>query len=120
MTIILSKDFEFAAAQALPQFPAGHKCRNLHGHTFKVTVSVRGQVDEATGLFYDHAVISDAMRPIVEQLDHSYLNDVPGLENPTIENTSRWIWEKLVSKLPGLYEIILHETSNARCIYRGD
>ena len=120
MTIILSKDFEFEAAQALPQFPVGHKCRNLHGHSFKVTVSVRGPVDEATGLFYDHAVISDAMSPIVAQIDHTYLNDIPGLENPTIENISRWIWDKLVHHLPGLYEIILHETSGARSTYRGE
>jgi len=120
MTIILSKDFEFDAAQALPQFPEGHKCHRLHGHSFTVTVSVRGTVDEATGLLYDHAVISDAMKPVIEQLDHTYLNDVVGLDNPTIENTSRWIWEKLVDKLPGLYEIVLHETPRARFIYRGD
>jgi 6-pyruvoyltetrahydropterin/6-carboxytetrahydropterin synthase len=120
MTIILSKDFEFESAQSLPQFPAGHKCRNVHGHSFKVTVSVRGPVDEASGLFYDHAAISDAMRPIVGQLDHAYLNDIPGLENPTIENMSRWLWDKLVHQLPGLCEIVLHETPRARCVYRGE
>jgi 6-pyruvoyltetrahydropterin/6-carboxytetrahydropterin synthase len=120
MTIILSKDFEFDAAQALPQFPEGHKCRALHGHSFKVTISVRGQVDEATGLLYDHAVISDVMKPIIKQLDHVYLNDVVGLENPTIENMSRWIWEKVKPNLPGLFEIVLHETPRARCVYHGD
>ncbi len=120
MTIILSKDFEFDAAQALPQFPEGHKCHALHGHSFKVTVSVRGQVDEATGLLYDHAVISDVMKPIIKQLDHVYLNDVVGLENPTIENTSRWIWEKAKPNLPGLFEIVLHETPRARCVHHGD
>jgi 6-pyruvoyltetrahydropterin/6-carboxytetrahydropterin synthase len=120
MTIILSKDFEFDAAQALPHFPDGHKCHNLHGHGFKVTISVRGTVDEATGLLYDHAVISDVMKPVLEQLDHVYLNDVVGLENPTIENISRWIWEKLAPQLAGLYEIVLHETPRARCVYRGE
>ena len=120
MIIIISKDFDFEAAQALSQFPVGHKCRQLHGHGFKVTISVRGPVDEASGLLYDHAVISDAMGPILDQLDHVYLNDVVGLENPTIENISRWIWERLVDKLPGLYEIVLHETPRARCIYRGE
>ena len=120
MTIILSKDFEFDAAQSLPQFPAGHKCRNLHGHSFKVTISVRGTVDEATGVFYDHAVISDAMKPILEELDHVYLNEVVGLDKPTIENISRWIWEKLSPNLAGLHEIVLHETPRARCIYRGE
>ena len=120
MTIILSKDFEFDAAQALPHFPEGHKCHNLHGHSFKLTVSVRGTVDEATGILFDHAVISDVMQPILEQLDHVYLNDVVGLENPTIEMLSRWIWEKLTPQLPGLYELVLHETPRARCIYRGE
>jgi len=120
MTIILSKDFEFESAQSLPQFPAGHKCRNVHGHSFKVTISVRGTVDEASGIFYDHAAISDVMRPIVEQLDHAYLNDITGLENPTIELMARWFWEKLADQLPGLYEIVLHETPRARCVYRGE
>jgi 6-pyruvoyltetrahydropterin/6-carboxytetrahydropterin synthase len=60
------------------------------------------------------------MRPLVAQLDHAYLNDVPGLENPTIENMSRWFWEKLHPQLPGLYEIVLHETPRARCVYRGE
>ncbi|MCE0484114.1 MAG: 6-carboxytetrahydropterin synthase [Methylacidiphilales bacterium] len=120
MTIILAKDFYFEAAQSLSLFPEGHKCRRLHGHSFKVTISVRGPVDEATGVFYDHAVISDAMKPILEQIDHTYLNEIPGLENPTIEFISRWLWEKLESKLPGLYEIELHETHGARSIYRGD
>ncbi len=120
MMIILSKDFEFEAAQALPSFPEGHKCRKVHGHSFKVTVSVRGPVDEATGIFYDHAAISDALRPIIQQLDHAYLNDIPGLENPTIELMSRWLWDQLSPKLAGLYEIVLHETPRARCVYRGE
>ena len=58
MIIILSKDFEFESAQSLPQFPEGHKCRKVHGHSFKVTISVRGPVDEASGIFYDHADVS--------------------------------------------------------------
>lgn len=120
MMITLCKDFEFEAAQALPHFPPGHKCRNVHGHSFKVTISVSGPVDPQTGIFYDHARISEAMRPILQQLDHAYLNDLPGLENPTIELMARWLWEKLAPQLPGLAEIILHETPRARCIYRGD
>ncbi len=120
MTITLCKDFEFESAQSLPNFPAGHKCRQIHGHSFKLTVSVRGEVDEETGIFYDHALISQAMRPIVDQLDHAYLNDIPGLENPTIELMSRWLWRRLAPQLPGLCELVLHETPRARCVYRGD
>ena len=67
-----------------------------------MTISVKGPVDEASGIFYDHAAISDAMRPIVKQLDHAYLNDIVGLENPTIELMARWLWEKLESQLTGL------------------
>lgn len=120
MNITLSKDFEFESAQSLPRFPEGHKCRQVHGHSFKLTVSVRGLVDEATGIFFDHARISEAMRPIVAQLDHAYLNDIPGLENPTIELMCRWLWQKLAPQLPGLFELVLHETPRARCVYRGD
>ena len=120
MIIVLSKDFEFESAQSLPRFPEGHKCRNLHGHSFKVTVSVRGEVDETTGILYDHACISSAMRPLVGQLDHHHLNEIPGLENPTIELMCRWLWTKLLPELPGLYEIVLHETPRARCVYRGE
>jgi len=120
MITILAKDFEFEAAQSLPQFPEGHKCRKVHGHSFKITVAVRGPVDEASGIFYDHAAISDAMKPIIAELDHSYLNDIVGLENPTIELMARWFWEKLEPQLTGLYEITLHETPRARCVYRGE
>ena len=120
MTIVLAKDFEFESAQSLPHFPEGHKCRDLHGHSFKVTISVRGEVDEATGIFYDHARISAAMLPLVGQLDHHHLNEIPGLENPTIELMCRWLWQRLEPSLPGLYEIVLHETARARCVYRGD
>jgi 6-pyruvoyltetrahydropterin/6-carboxytetrahydropterin synthase len=120
MTITLCKDFGFEAAQALTCFPEGHKCRNIHGHSFLVTISVTGPVEATTGLFYDHAKISDAMRPLITLLDHAYLNEVAGLENPTIENMARWFWERLTPQLPGLSEIVIHETPRARCIYRGD
>lgn len=115
MKVTLHKEFEFAAAQSLPNFPEGHKCRRLHGHTFHVKISVTGEVDPKTGLLYDHAVISEKMEPIIEQLDHSYLNEIPGLENPTIELTCAWLWKKLEDQLPGLSEITLYETERASC-----
>jgi len=115
----LSKDFIIEAAQRLTRVPEGHKCSRLHGHTFTIEVSVEGEVNPETGWLYDHAKISAAMRPIVEQLDHSYLNDVPGLENPTIEVMAAWLWERLEPQLPGLAEIVIHETPSARCSYRG-
>ena len=116
----LTKDFTFEAAQTLPLAPEGHKCRNMHGHSFKVEVSVEGEVDRTSGWVYDHAEIGAAMKPLIAQLDHSYLNEVAGLENPTIENMATWFWKKLAPQCPGLCEIVIHETPTARCVYRGE
>ncbi len=119
MKFRLTKDFAFEAAQTLPKAPAGHKCRNMHGHSFKIEISVEGGIDSETGWVYDHARISRAMDPLMEQLDHAYLNEIPGLENPTIELMAVWFWDKLGPSLPGLAEIVIHETPTARCSYRG-
>jgi len=116
----LVKDYTFEAAQTLPNVPPGHKCRYMHGHSFKVEISIEGEVDPQTGWIYDHAQISRAMDPLIELLDHKYLNEVPGLENPTIELMAFWFWQRLQPQLPGLCEIVLHETPTARCIYRGE
>jgi 6-pyruvoyltetrahydropterin/6-carboxytetrahydropterin synthase len=116
----LTKDFSFEAAQTLPSAPAGHKCRKMHGHSFKVEVTVRGKVDPKIGWVYDHAQISAAMKPLMQMLDHSYLNEIKGLENPTIENMAAWFWKKLAPQCPGLCQIVVHETPTARCTYRGD
>lgn len=115
----LVKDFTFEAAQTLPNAPEGHKCRLMHGHSFKIEIAVEGEVDPAIGWVYDHARISRAMNPLLEDLDHSYLNETEGLENPTIENMAAWFWRKLEPDLPGLCEIIIHETPTARCVFRG-
>jgi 6-pyruvoyltetrahydropterin/6-carboxytetrahydropterin synthase len=115
----LTKDFSFEAAQILPNVPEGHKCRRLHGHSFKVEVSIEGDVHPQSGWVYDHAEISAAMKPLLEMLDHAYLNDIEGLENPTIEKMAEWFWKNLETKCPGLCEIVVHETATARCIYRG-
>ena len=115
----LVKDFTFEAVQTLPNAPEGHKCRLMHGHSFKIEIAVEGEVDPAIGWVYDHARISRAMNPLLEDLDHSYLNETEGLENPTIENMAAWFWRKLEPDLPGLCEIIIHETPTARCVFRG-
>jgi 6-pyruvoyltetrahydropterin/6-carboxytetrahydropterin synthase len=119
MKFRLTKDFLFEAAQTLPFAPEGHKCRNMHGHSFKLEVTVEGEADPKTGWLYDHAEISRAMKPLLAVLDHGYLNEIPGLENPTIENMCAWFWQKLTPQLPGLAEIVVHETPSARCTYRG-
>jgi len=116
----LSKDFQFEAAHSLPRLPDGHQCRNLHGHSFKVEIVIEGEVDAHIGWVYDHSRISEAMEPVLETLDHSYLNDIEGLEMPTIETLAGWIWRRLEKTLPGLREVIIHETPRARCIFRGE
>lgn len=116
----LAKDYFFESAQTLPHVPAGHKCGGMHGHSFKLEIIVEGEVNPATGWVYDHAEISRAVEPLVTLLDHRYLNEIPGLENPTIELMAGWFWQKLAPQLPGLAEIIIHETPTARCIYRGE
>jgi 6-pyruvoyltetrahydropterin/6-carboxytetrahydropterin synthase len=119
MEITLTRSFDFAAAQYLDIFPEGHKCRRMHGHSFTLEVSVSGEVDPATGLLYDHARISEAVAPILEQVDHVLLNEVPGLKNPTIETMAKWFWDRLAPSLPGLSEIRIQETPRAWCTYRG-
>jgi 6-pyruvoyltetrahydropterin/6-carboxytetrahydropterin synthase len=116
----LSKDFTFEAAQTLPNVPPDHPCGKMHGHSFKVEVTVEGEVDPHMGWVYDHSRISRAIEPLLDILDHSYLNEIKGLENATIENLAAWLWVRLQDSLPGLCEIIIHETPTARCIYRGE
>lgn len=116
----LIKDFRFEAAQTLPNLPSDHKCTKMHGHSFKVEIVVEGDVDPHVGWVYDHKRISEAMKPLMAMLDHSYLNEIQGLENPTIELMAAWFWERLIEKLPGLCEIVIHETPRARCVFRGE
>ena len=116
----LFKDFSFEAAHRLPNVPAGHKCARLHGHSFQVRVNVDGSVGPETGWVMDFAELKAAFAPVYDQLDHRYLNDIEGLENPTSENLARWIWRALATRLPGLSEIEVSETCSTGCIYRGE
>ena len=119
MRIELRKTFQFEAAHLLPRLPESHKCRRLHGHSFQAEVVVAGDVDPQLGWLMDYADLSRAFKPLWEQLDHRYLNELPGLENPTSENIARWIWDRLKPGLPWLTEVHVAETCTARCVYRG-
>lgn len=116
----LFKEFSFEAAHRLPNVPDGHKCARLHGHSFQVRVTVDGPVGERTGWVMDFADLKAAFGPVYERLDHRYLNEIDGLENPTSEVLSRWIWRELRTSVPGLVEIEVRETCTAGCIYRGE
>ena len=118
MKVRLVHEFRFEAAHRLPRVPEGHKCARLHGHSYRVEVAVAGPVDEATGWFIDFQRLYDAWRPVHDLLDHHYLNEVPGLDNPTSELLARWLWEKLAGDLP-LARITVYETCEARCEYEG-
>lgn len=120
MKIELRKTFQFEAAHLLPNLPKSHKCRRLHGHSFNVEVVIAGECDEKLGWLMDYAEISALFKPIWEQLDHRYLNEISGLENPTSEIIAVWIWKKLKPKLPLLVEVIVAETCTARAVYRGE
>jgi 6-pyruvoyltetrahydropterin/6-carboxytetrahydropterin synthase len=119
MKMDIAQDFTFEAAHFLPKVPEGHKCRRLHGHSYKVTIQVGGQVDEQKGWIIDFFDIDEAVRPVRERLDHYLLNEVPGLSNPTSENIARFVWDQIVGKVPGLSEVVVHETCQSRSIYRG-
>lgn len=116
----LFKEFSFEAAHRLPRVPAGHKCGRLHGHSFKVEVHVRGPVGAETGWVLDFADIKSAVAPIIERLDHHYLNEVEGLENPTSEILARWLWRRVRPQLPGLSRLVVRETCTSGCIYAGE
>ena len=120
MRVRLVHEFRFEAAHKLPNVPAGHKCRRLHGHSFKIEVAIEGPVDAKTGWFIDYSEIYAVWEPLFTKLDHNYLNEIDGLENPTSENLAKWIWDAMKPKLPSLAQITVFETCDARCEYMGD
>jgi len=114
------KEFRFEAAHRLPNVPPEHKCARLHGHSFVVQVHVRGPVGERSGWIVDFADIAAAWAPLHAVLDHNYLNEVPGLENPTSERLAQWIWREIGGRLPGLSQVQVRETCTSGCVYRGE
>lgn len=114
------KKFTIEAAHRLPNLPHDHKCSRLHGHSFTIEVHVDGDVDQAAGWVMDFADISEQFKPVFNQLDHHYLNDIPGLENPTSENLAQWIYHRLKPNLALLHSIVVQETCTSGCVYSGD
>jgi 6-pyruvoyltetrahydropterin/6-carboxytetrahydropterin synthase len=114
------REFTFQAAHSLPGAPEDHKCRRLHGHSYRVSVHVRGPVDPRVGWVTDFAEIKRAVQPLVDRLDHRLLNEVEGLGHPTSENVARWFWSRLRPALPGLCQVTVRETDTSGCTYRGE
>lgn len=114
------KSFTIDAAHKLTGVPEGHKCGRVHGHTFTIEIHACGEVDSTTGWVVDFSDVGKIFKPIHDQLDHNYLNDIPGLENPTSENIAKWIWPRLKPSLPQLCRIVIKESPSSACIYDGD
>ncbi len=113
------KEFHFEAAHRLPNVPEGHKCARLHGHSFQVRLVLSGEVGAESGWVMDFSDVKTHFKPLYEQLDHHYLNDISGLDNPTSENIARWIWTHLKPEMEQLSAVEIRETCTSGCIYKG-
>jgi 6-pyruvoyltetrahydropterin/6-carboxytetrahydropterin synthase len=114
------KEFTFEAAHYLPNVPDGHKCGRLHGHSFGVQLHITGAVETKSGWLMDFADLKEIFAPLYDRLDHHYLNEIDGLDNPTSENIARWIWDNLRPSLPQLSKVVVRETCTSGAIYRGE
>jgi 6-pyruvoyltetrahydropterin/6-carboxytetrahydropterin synthase len=114
------KEFRIEAAHRLPNVPERHKCARLHGHSFRIGIYISGPLDPELGWVTDFADLKAAFQPLHDRLDHHYLNEIAGLENPTSERLARWIWQRLKPSLPSLSRIVIHETCSSGCVYAGE
>lgn len=114
------KDFSFDSAHFLPYVPDGHKCKNMHGHTYKIRVFIKGTPDPKLGWIMDFKELKDKVNPLIDQMDHKLINDIEGLENPTAENITIWFWHHLKPLLSNLSRIELYETPTTGVIYSGE
>jgi 6-pyruvoyltetrahydropterin/6-carboxytetrahydropterin synthase len=119
MTIEINKEFTFEAAHKLPNVPKDHKCARLHGHSYKIKLHLKGEIDPTSGWFIDFSEIKKIFKPTLNMLDHHYLNDIAGLENPTAEILAMWIWKKIKHDLPHLSAIEIMETCTSGVLYKG-
>ena len=113
------KAFNIEAAHKLTGVPEDHKCARLRGHSFHVEIHVSGPLTPREGWVMDFSDIKATFEPIYNQLDHNYLNDITGLENPTSEILAQWIWQQLKPQLPLLSKIVIKETCTSGVIYQG-
>jgi len=120
MKVELRKSFSFEAAHRLPFAPEGHRCRQVHGHSYVVEVCVEGEVDPQRRWVVDYGDILAACEPVKHRLDHHLINEIEGLEAGTAESLSVFIWNAIRDALPGLKEVVVRETATSSCTYRGE
>ena len=113
------KQFTFDSAHFLPNVPAGHKCREIHGHTYRLVVYIEGDLDKHLGWVMDFAELKRVIDPVVKSIDHKLLNNIEGLENPTCERIAVWIWDQIKPGIPLLTRLELHETPTSGAVYCG-
>ena len=118
--MILFKQFTFDAAHFLPMVPTGHKCREMHGHTYRLTVFIDAPLDPKLGWVMDFTDLKQIVNDTIDIVDHSLLNNIPGLENPTCELLAVWIWNRIKHLLPQLTKIELWETPTSGVVYEGN
>lgn len=118
-TLRITQGFTFEAAHFLPHVPDTHRCRRMHGHSYKVELTLEGAVDPATGFVADFFDMEAAFAPLLARLDHYCLNEVEGLENPTAENIAVWIWDRVKPALPQLAGVRVFETPLSYAEYAG-
>ena len=116
----ITQAFTFEAAHRLPNVPEGHRCARMHGHSYRVELTIRGDIDPHTGWIVDFYEVERVFAPILARLDHHCLNEVEGLENPTAEIIAAWIWHRASPDLPGLSSVKLFETPHSSAEYEGD
>jgi 6-pyruvoyltetrahydropterin/6-carboxytetrahydropterin synthase len=122
----MSKNFEMKvqyrleSARKLTRLPSSHPCSQLHGHSFVITLTLFGPWKEDLGWMYDYHDLNQIVHPTLKVLDHRYLNDIPGLENPTSEALCIYLFTKLKPQLPELQKVTVAETPTTECSYMGD
>ena len=119
MSMTIFHEFQIESARRLTKLPEGHICARLHGNTFRIRIGVSGPVDDRVGWVMDFADVAAVVSPVLAEVDHTCLNEVPGLENPTTEHLAMWLWQRLKTGLPGLSEIAIHESATTGCVYYG-
>ncbi len=120
MKVRLTKEFRFDASHRLEQLPPEHPCHRLHGHGYRVEIEVYGEVDSKTGFLMDYGDLKRIVRPVIDQLDHQHLNDIPGIGTSSAEHIAHWLWLHLKPQIPQLSRIILHESDSSSCEYAGE
>lgn len=117
MKFELKQHFQIESARFLPHLPSTHPCSRMHGHSFKIILTLVGDLDPQIGWVIDYNDIQSRMKPLLDLIDHRVLNEVPGLENPTSELLAKWLFEKAKTSLPQLTRVTVAETPLTECSY---